>query len=41
MDDERGDFLGPPHGTTPESTLAKLNSHVVGPVTMSVCHKPD
>ena len=29
MDDVRGDFLGPPHGTTPAAVIANKNNYKI------------
>ena len=32
MDDVRGDFLGPPHGTTPAAVIASKPFYITCPV---------
>ena len=32
MDDVRGDFLGPPHGTTPAAVIANKNKTEIDPL---------
>ena len=36
MDDVRGDFLGPPHGTTPAAVIANKQAYVTEPTLFSM-----
>ena len=37
MDDVRGDFLGPPHGTTPAAVIAKMKKNYMNNLHSFLC----